>query len=126
MRALRELLAERLRVLGPDHRETLATRASIAETRGAAGDRAGAARALEELLVDRLRVLGPEHRDIAATRKRIAFWRAGQVRYYLRWRAADGSPQSMGPFPQAATARQAGVWARRGGGTGIEVVAESD
>ncbi|MGK5533449.1 FxSxx-COOH system tetratricopeptide repeat protein [Streptomyces sp. URMC 129] len=125
MRALRELLAERLRVLGPDHRETLATRASIAETLGAAGDRAGAVRALEELLVDRLRVLGPEHRDIAATRKRIAYWRAGQVRYYLRWRAADGSEQSMGPFAHAATARQAGAWAERGGGTGVEVVEET-
>ena len=57
--ALEELLTDRLRVLGPDHPETLTTRNNLAHWRGDAGDAAGATAALEDLLTDRLRVLGP-------------------------------------------------------------------
>ncbi|MGW2108321.1 tetratricopeptide repeat protein, partial [Streptomyces sp. NPDC001948] len=57
--AFEELLADRLRMLGPDHPYTLATRSNLAYWRGEAGDAAGAVAAFEELLADRLRVLGP-------------------------------------------------------------------
>ena len=61
-----ELLADRLRVLGPDHPETLLARGNLACCRGEAGDRRAAA-ALEELLADQLRVLGPDHPDTLVT-----------------------------------------------------------
>ncbi|MDT0346044.1 tetratricopeptide repeat protein [Streptomyces litchfieldiae] len=143
--ALEDLLADQRRVLKPGHRDTLATRARIAEWRGEAGDRAGAVRELEDLLAEREQLLGPEHPDSQATRGRIAHWRrtrpgaprgnrrkrprpAGprepRGEFYLRWRAADGTPRTFGPFPYASEARQAGTWAANGGGTDIEVVEE--
>jgi hypothetical protein len=51
--------ARQLLQLGPDHRDTLATRHNLARWPGAAG----AAAALEELLQDRLRVLGLDTPD---------------------------------------------------------------
>jgi hypothetical protein len=61
--------------LGPDHPDTLATRNNLAQSRGEAGDPAGAATAFEELLTDYLRVLGPHHPDTLTTRSNLAFWR---------------------------------------------------
>lgn len=61
--------------LGPDHRDTLATRSNLAYWRGQAGDAAGAVAALEELLADQLMVLGPEHPDTLLTRSNLATWR---------------------------------------------------
>ncbi|MFK3980555.1 tetratricopeptide repeat protein [Micromonospora sp. NPDC050397] len=61
--------------LGPDHRQTLTIRHSLAWWRGVAGDPAGATTAYAELLGDRLRVLGPEHPDTLATRHDLAWWR---------------------------------------------------
>ncbi|QFZ20457.1 tetratricopeptide repeat protein [Saccharothrix syringae] len=61
--------------LGSDHSDTLATRHSLAFSRGRAGDPAGAMAALEMLLADRLRVLGPDHPDTLATRHSLASWR---------------------------------------------------
>jgi hypothetical protein len=61
--------------LGPDHPDTLTTRANLAYWRGEAGDAAGAAAAYEELLADELRVLGPDHPDTLATRANLALWR---------------------------------------------------
>ena len=55
------LLDDLLRVLGPDHPDTLTARSSFAYWRGESGDPAGAAEAFEQLLADRLRVLGPDH-----------------------------------------------------------------
>ena len=77
--ALEELLADQLRVLGPEHPDTLTTRCEIASWRAWAEDPAEAAAgvaALEELLADQLRVLGPEHPDTLTTRCEIASWRA--------------------------------------------------
>ncbi|WP_234374945.1 tetratricopeptide repeat protein, partial [Streptomyces sp. NRRL WC-3605] len=65
---MEELLADRQRVLGPEHPDTLSTRFYLARWRGEAGDAAGAVTALEELLADRQRVLGPEHPDTLSTR----------------------------------------------------------
>jgi hypothetical protein len=52
-------LEDRLRILGPDHPDTLITRGNLAYWQGEAGDIAGAATASQELLTDQLRVLGP-------------------------------------------------------------------
>ena len=76
-----QLHATSLRVLGPDHPNTLTTRSNIARWRGAAGDPAGAATAFEQLLADSLRVHGPDHPDTLATRGNI-----------VRWRGATGDP----------------------------------
>ncbi|WP_416903892.1 tetratricopeptide repeat protein [Micromonospora echinospora] len=46
MEALQRVLADRLRVLGPDHRHTLSTSSNLAYWRGRAGDPAGAVEAL--------------------------------------------------------------------------------
>ncbi|MET7402030.1 tetratricopeptide repeat protein [Dactylosporangium sp. NPDC005572] len=64
-----------LRVLGPDHPGTLATRHNLAWWRGEAGDPAGAATTFEQLLTDYLRVLGPDHPGTLATRYHLARWR---------------------------------------------------
>ncbi|WP_192581153.1 tetratricopeptide repeat protein [Micromonospora noduli] len=72
--ASEQLLADVLRVLGPDHPDTFATRHHIAYWRGEAGDPAGAAAAHEQLLADVLRVLGPDHPDTLTTRANIAHW----------------------------------------------------
>jgi hypothetical protein len=64
-----------IRMLGPDHRDTLNTRANLAEWRGQAGYPAAAAASFEELLADRLRVLGPGHPDVLAIRHNLAYWR---------------------------------------------------
>jgi hypothetical protein len=73
---LEQLLTDRLRVLGPDHPNTLTTRHNLARWRGQAGDPAGAATAFEQLLTDRLRVLGPDHPDTLTTRHNLANWRS--------------------------------------------------
>ncbi|WP_331746107.1 tetratricopeptide repeat protein [Streptomyces virginiae] len=70
-----QLLPDRLRVLGPDHPDTLTTRHDLAHWRGRAGDPAGAAAALAELLADRMRVLGPDHPHTLTTRHNLAHWR---------------------------------------------------
>ncbi|MGK5559421.1 tetratricopeptide repeat protein, partial [Actinomadura kijaniata] len=73
--AFEELLADRLRVLGPDHPDTLTTRHNLAYWRGEAGDAAGAVTAFEGLLADFLRVLGPDHPHTLTTRHNLAGWR---------------------------------------------------
>ncbi|MFI9008856.1 tetratricopeptide repeat protein, partial [Actinosynnema sp. NPDC053489] len=57
-----------MRILGPDHPDTLTTRGNLAFWRGRAGDPAGAAQATAELLTDHLRILGPDHPDTLTTR----------------------------------------------------------
>ncbi|MEU8113561.1 FxSxx-COOH system tetratricopeptide repeat protein [Micromonospora sp. NPDC048947] len=69
------LLAEVLRVLGPNHPGTLATRYHLSHWRGEAGDASGAVTAFERVLIDMLRVLGPEHPYVLATRHTLAYWR---------------------------------------------------
>ena len=63
------------RRLGPDHPDTLITRAGLANWRGETGDLSGAISAYEDLLTDNLRVLGPDHPDTLTTRGRLAAWR---------------------------------------------------
>ncbi|MFH8699013.1 tetratricopeptide repeat protein [Streptomyces chartreusis] len=86
--AAEELLANYLRVKGPDHLDTLDQRRYIASLREALGDAAGAAAALGELLTDYRRVLGPHHPDTLAARHHLAEMRgaagdpAGAARVY--------------------------------------------
>jgi plasmid stability protein len=68
----RDVLAARLRVLGPDHPDTLATRHQIAREMAARGDHGRAEAEFRDVLAARLRVLGPDHPDTLATRHQIA------------------------------------------------------
>jgi hypothetical protein len=68
----RGLLDERVRVLGPEHPDTLTTRNDLAWWTGEAGDAAGARDQYAALLPIRERVLGPEHPDTLETRANLA------------------------------------------------------
>ncbi|WP_404818705.1 tetratricopeptide repeat protein [Streptomyces triticiradicis] len=63
-----------LRLLGPDHPDTLSARGHLAYWQGMAGDAGGAAAAFAQLLEDCLRVLGPDHPGTRATREGAAYW----------------------------------------------------
>ena len=65
---LAELLPMRVRVLGPEHPDTLLTRSGLARWIGEAGDAVAARDLLAALLPVRERVLGPEHPDTLTTR----------------------------------------------------------
>ncbi|MEU7220171.1 tetratricopeptide repeat protein [Nocardia iowensis] len=67
-----QLLTERLRVLGPDHPDTLTTRGALAQCRGKLGDPVGAAAELDRVLTEHLRVFGPDHPDTHAARRALA------------------------------------------------------
>ena len=64
-------------MLGPDHADTLATRADPRPLAGTGEGPAGAATDLAEVLKDQLRVLGPDHSDTLAARADLARWRGG-------------------------------------------------
>jgi Tetratricopeptide repeat len=67
----RDVLAARLRVLGPDHLDTLGTRNNIALEMAAQGDRAAAKAELRDLLAAQLRVNGPDHMATVETSRQI-------------------------------------------------------
>ncbi len=75
METLEEVLAEKRRVLGPDHPDLLATRRRLATWWESSGDWAGANEALAHLLAEHERVLGPDHPETRAMRRRLARWR---------------------------------------------------
>ena len=60
--------------LGPEHPDTLATRASLASFTGQAGDAAGARDQYAALLPVLERALGPEHPGTLAARRNLAHW----------------------------------------------------
>ena len=68
----RKVLAARLRVLGPDHPDTLAIRHCIARQMAERGDHAAAEAEYRDVLTAELRVLGPDHPDTLAIRHCIA------------------------------------------------------
>ncbi|MFF9457721.1 DUF7779 domain-containing protein [Streptomyces flaveolus] len=72
---LAEVLDDQIRVLGPDHRDTLATRRKIALVVGNAGRYTEAVDSLVELLGDETRALGPDDRDSFATWSMIGLFR---------------------------------------------------
>ena len=64
----------RERVLGPEHPDTLITRANLARWTGEAGDAAGARDQYAALLPVYERVRGPEHPHTLAARHDLALW----------------------------------------------------
>jgi hypothetical protein len=86
LRLSRELLADRERVLGVDHPDTLHTRSNIAYLTGEVCDRREALRLLHDLLPHQEEVLGADHPDTLTTRNSIAFWtvQVGDRREALR------------------------------------------
>jgi len=77
---VQDLLNDHLRVLGPDHPDTLTARASLAYYLGAAGNLDQATAQFRDLVADCLRVLGPDHSSTLITRGNLARWvgEAGQ------------------------------------------------
>jgi hypothetical protein len=70
--AFRDVLAAELRVLGPDHPDTLETRRCIADEMAGRGDHAAAEAEYRDVLAARVRVLGPDHPSTLTTRHQIA------------------------------------------------------
>ena len=66
------LLADKERILGPAHPDTLATRNNLAVAYQAAGRVAEAIAIYEPLLADRARILGPTHPHTLNTRRNLA------------------------------------------------------
>src|SRR5207247_11157902 len=83
------MLAERARVLGPEHPGTLIIRAHLARWTGEAGDAAGARDQLAALLPLYERVLGPEHPQTLANPDHLARWTGGAGR--------SGGPRDQHP-----------------------------
>ena len=69
---LQRALADRARVLGPDHPDTLESRDNLAGAYEAAGDLGRAIPLFEQTLADRARVLGPDHPDTLESRNNLA------------------------------------------------------
>jgi hypothetical protein len=76
LQLFQELLLDQQAALGPDHHDTLITRANIAYWTAEAGNPQEALRLCKELLPDEMRVLGPDHHDTLITRANIAYWTA--------------------------------------------------
>ncbi|MFF5881235.1 tetratricopeptide repeat protein [Streptomyces californicus] len=68
----RRVLAERERVLGPDHPQTLHSRFTLAAALRGLGEHRQAADLLREVLADHERVRGPDHPNTLATRNNLA------------------------------------------------------
>ncbi|MFD3643683.1 tetratricopeptide repeat protein, partial [Streptomyces griseus] len=68
----RRILADRERVLGPDHPDTLESRNNLANTLDDLGERRQAAELHRRNLADRERVLGPDHPDALESRNNLA------------------------------------------------------
>ncbi|WP_327575739.1 hypothetical protein [Streptomyces sp. NBC_00145] len=79
--ATADLLADSLRVLGPDHPDTLNARNNRASWRGEAGDAAGAADALACCAGERGLACGPLSRWWGVRAEFCSLSRAGDVRY---------------------------------------------
>jgi tetratricopeptide (TPR) repeat protein len=65
------ILAERMRVLGPDHIDTLRSRNNLATTLCKAGEHVSARSSYEELVASLIRVLGPDHPRTFETRANL-------------------------------------------------------
>ncbi len=68
-----EVAAERERLLGPDHPDTLAGRYEVAFTLSRTGRPADALRAYKNVAEARIRVLGPDHPDTLAARQEMGY-----------------------------------------------------
>jgi hypothetical protein len=72
------VLADRRRVLGEDHPDTLTSRATLAWLAARQGHRAEAEALYRQVIADRTRVLGADHPDTSATRDEFAQFCASQ------------------------------------------------
>ncbi len=68
----RQVLADRHRLLGDDHPDTLTSRATLARLGARQGRRAEAEALYRQVIADRSRVLGSAHPDTAAVRDEYA------------------------------------------------------
>ncbi|WTB85518.1 serine/threonine-protein kinase [Streptomyces cellulosae] len=68
-----EVAAERERLLGPDHPDTLASRYEVAFTLSRTGRPADALRAYKAVAEARIRVVGPDHPDTLAARQEMGY-----------------------------------------------------
>ncbi len=68
----RDLLADRLRIQGEDHLDTLTSRATLARLAARQGRRAEAEELYRQVIADRTRVLGASHPDTASVRTEFA------------------------------------------------------
>jgi hypothetical protein len=80
---LAALLPIRERISGPEHIDTLTTRAGLAMWSGHAGDTAQARDQLAALLPILERVAGPEHSITQTAQRNLAYWARQRRR---RWR----------------------------------------
>ena len=76
----RDVLAARLRVLGPDHPDTLTTRHQVAWEMAARGDHAGAEAEYRDVLAARLRVQGPDHPSTVSAADWVTYLEAQEKR----------------------------------------------
>ena len=68
-----QVLADRIRVLGPDHPDTLSSRNNLAYAYISVGRLADAIALYEQTDADSVRVLGPDHPDTFVSRNNLAF-----------------------------------------------------
>ncbi|WP_419469331.1 tetratricopeptide repeat protein [Candidatus Frankia alpina] len=73
-----QTLTDRLRILGPDHPDTLASRSNLAGAYQSAGRLDQAIDLHEQTLTDRLRILGPDHPHTLTSRNNLAAARAAR------------------------------------------------
>ena len=69
---LQDLIQTQIRVLGPDHPDTLTSRSSLASALSGLGEYARAAELHQQALDNRARVLGPDHPDTLSSRNNLA------------------------------------------------------
>ncbi|GAA0251617.1 hypothetical protein GCM10010492_60020 [Saccharothrix mutabilis subsp. mutabilis] len=86
------VLADRLRVHGPDRPSTSTVHGDLADPRGKLGDPAAAAADLTALLNEHVRLLGADHRGTADVRNDLAHWPRESERAQPSW-----GPSTAGP-----------------------------
>ena len=107
----RDLLADRLRVQGEDHIDTLATRHDVAAALGVQGRYHEAEQLYRQLLADDDRLRGPAHRETLAARHNLARMIGLQGRYAeageLSRQVLDDQRRALGPdHPDCLASRQ--------------------
>ena len=107
----RELLADRLRVQGDDHIDTLATRHDLAAALGVQGRYGDAEQLYRQLLADDDRLRGPDHRETLAARYNLARMIGLQGRYReaeeMGRQVLDSQRRVLGPdHPDCLASRQ--------------------
>ena len=96
-----QVLADRMRVLGPDHPNTLEARNNLAGAYDDIGRFSEAIELYERVLADQERVLGPDHPDTLTTRNNLAVayrsaGRFGEAIELYKWVLAD-QERVLGP-----------------------------